>query len=174
MQLVEGLKDGPPSIFIDPSKSKEQLIGGGTKGNFFPCSHWPKKKCQSWYIRGNGATHLKWKREPLLVMKNGDLSSNLMDDGSTLEYKGNKCRSCGRRNKQFHCIGKSPLIGGWTVPSNYHWIKDWKNAIDWRKENWKGLLHFHWPRARGSPWKMESSLKGFYFFWVSFSHLHEN
>jgi hypothetical protein len=32
MQLVKGLKDGPPSIFMGMSKSKEQLIRGGTKG----------------------------------------------------------------------------------------------------------------------------------------------
>jgi hypothetical protein len=62
MQLVEGLKDGPPSIFIDPSKSKEQLIGGGTKGRIFPCSHWPKKKCQSWYIRGKWCNPFKMEK----------------------------------------------------------------------------------------------------------------
>ncbi len=32
----------------------------------------------------NGAVHLRWKKWPFLVMKNGDVSSNLMDDGSRL------------------------------------------------------------------------------------------
>jgi hypothetical protein len=45
MQLVEGLKDGPPLIFISSLKSKEQLIGKGTKGKIFPCSHWSEKIC---------------------------------------------------------------------------------------------------------------------------------
>jgi len=33
----------------------------------------------------NGATHSRWKKGPLLVTKNDDLSSNLMDDGSRLD-----------------------------------------------------------------------------------------
>jgi hypothetical protein len=62
MQLVEGLKDGPPSIFISPSKSKEQLIGGETKERIYPCSHWSKKKCQSWYMKGKWCGPFKMEK----------------------------------------------------------------------------------------------------------------
>jgi hypothetical protein len=57
-----GVKDGPPSIFIGPSELKEQLVGGGTKGRIFPCSHWSKKKCHSWYTKGKWCGPLKMEK----------------------------------------------------------------------------------------------------------------
>ncbi len=52
--------------------------------------------------------------------------------------------------------------------SNYHQIKYWKKAIDWKKENLKGLLHFHWQKGKKLTLEDGGFLEGAKNSWVFF------
>ncbi len=118
MQLVEGLKDGPLSIFIGPSNQKSSRLGEEWKGRIVLCSHWSKKKCQSWYTRKKWCDSLKMEKMNLFWWwKLMTFHPTLWMMDQDWGMKGKKSR-CGRGNEQFYCIRISPLglIGGWTIP----------------------------------------------------------